>query len=110
MSNKKLQGLCYFCYYPKLSKLLPKKNLWILVTSANHMPRALECFRKAGFNVLPYPVDYQNRMDKYSGWSDLSAFWPSTGNFQKITVALHEWVGLMGYRLLGYTDSLFPKG
>ena len=65
------------------------------------MPRALGCFRKAGFNVLPYPVDYKNRLDRYYAWSDLGTFWPSTGNFQKIATALHEWVGLMVYRLVG---------
>ena len=93
----------------KLAKLIPKDGVWILVTSAYHMPRALGCFRKADFNVLPYPVDYQNRLDRYYGWSDLSAFWPSTDNFQKITKALHEWIGLAAYRLVNYTDSLFPK-
>jgi uncharacterized SAM-binding protein YcdF (DUF218 family) len=31
---------------------------WILVTSAYHMPRSVGLFRKAGFNVIPYPVDY----------------------------------------------------
>jgi len=93
----------------KLAKLLPMEGVWILVTSAYHMPRALGCFRKAGFHVLPYLVDYQNRLDEYYGWSNLTTYWPSTGNFKKITMALHEWIGLLVYRLLGYTDSLFPK-
>jgi uncharacterized SAM-binding protein YcdF (DUF218 family) len=31
---------------------------WILVTSAYHMPRAMSCFRAAGFTVEAYPVDY----------------------------------------------------
>ena len=92
----------------KLAKLIPKDGIWILVTSAYHMPRALGCFRESGFNVLPYPVDYQNKLDRYT-WLNLSTFWPSTGNFQKITKALHEWVGLVFYHLLGYTDSFFPK-
>ena len=93
----------------KLARLIPKEGIWVLVTSAYHMPRAMGCFLKAGYHVLPYPVDYQNRLDKYYGWSDLSAFWPSTGNVLKITVALHEWVGLVAYHLIGYTDSFFPK-
>ena len=29
---------------------------WLLVTSAEHMPRAIGCFRQAGFPVEAYPV------------------------------------------------------
>ncbi len=32
---------------------------WLLVTSAFHMPRAYALFRKAGFAVVPWPVDYR---------------------------------------------------
>lgn len=35
-----------------------KTDRWVLVTSAVHMPRAVGLFRQAGWNVLPYPVDY----------------------------------------------------
>lgn len=93
----------------RLARLIPKKGIWILVTSAYHMPRALGCFRKSGFNVLPYPVDYQNRLDRYYAWSDVTTYWPSTGNFQKINLVLHEWIGLVAYRFAGYTDSFFPE-
>ena len=31
---------------------------WLLVTSAWHIPRSMGLFRKAGFNVVAYPVDY----------------------------------------------------
>jgi uncharacterized SAM-binding protein YcdF (DUF218 family) len=30
---------------------------WLLVTSAAHMPRAIGCFRRAGFAVEACPVD-----------------------------------------------------
>ena len=93
----------------KLAKLIHREGIWVLVTSAYHMPRALGCFRKAGFNVLPYPVDYQNILDRYYSWSDLTTYWPSAGNFKKMNMALHEWVGLVAYRLVGYTDSFFPE-
>ena len=33
---------------------------WYLVTSAFHMPRAMGLFRKAGFEVVAYPVDYRH--------------------------------------------------
>ncbi len=32
---------------------------WLLVTSAYHMPRAVGLFRKVGFDVEPWPVDYR---------------------------------------------------
>ena len=33
---------------------------WILITSASHMPRALAVFRKQGWNVTPYSVDFRS--------------------------------------------------
>jgi uncharacterized SAM-binding protein YcdF (DUF218 family) len=37
--------------------LKPKpRERWLLVTEAFHMPRAVGCFRVAGFQVEPYPV------------------------------------------------------
>ena len=32
---------------------------WLLITSAFHMPRSVGLFRKAGFAVEPYPVDWR---------------------------------------------------
>src|SRR5262249_50634996 len=34
---------------------------WLVVTSAYHMPRAVGVFRKAGFAVEAYPVDWRTR-------------------------------------------------
>ena len=45
----------------EFSKVLgePKRGeRWLLVTSANHMPRSVGLFRKAGFAVEPYPVNW----------------------------------------------------
>ena len=39
---------------------------WLLITSAFHMPRAVGIFRKIGFAVEPYPVDFKTR-----GWIDV---------------------------------------
>src|SRR5262245_9148681 len=40
--------------------LKPKPSeRWLLVTSALHMPRAVGCFRTAGFQVEPYPVQFR---------------------------------------------------
>ena len=74
---------------------------WLLVTNAFHMPRAMGAFRKAGFNVIPFSVGWRTH-----GWHDL--WWPSapaTENLRRVDVAAHEWVGLLVYRLAGYSDE-----
>jgi len=77
---------------------------WLLVTSAFHMPRAVGLFRKAGFPVEAYPVDWRT-----AGRSSL--FWFTTvapdGLF-KTDLAIREWIGLIAYRLTGRTDDLLP--
>lgn len=77
---------------------------WVLVTSAYHMPRAVGVFRKAGFDVVPYPVDYRTR-----GRVDLMRLFETIGDGLKRTdVAFKEWVGLIAYRVTGRTDDLLP--
>ena len=76
---------------------------WLLVTSAIHMPRAVGAFRKAGFPVEAYPVDWRTR-----GWSYLwKPGWPLNG-LNATDFAAKEWVGLLAYRLAGYTPELLP--
>jgi putative transposase len=43
-------------YSAALLKPKPSER-WLLVTLALHMPRAVKCFRSAGFQVQPYPVE-----------------------------------------------------
>jgi uncharacterized SAM-binding protein YcdF (DUF218 family) len=43
-----------------------RSDRWLLVTSAWHMPRAMETFRKEGWNVVAHPVDF--RSDPYVNW------------------------------------------
>ena len=77
---------------------------WLLVTSAWHMPRAVGCFRKAGFDVTAYPVDYRTE-----GWSDLRHLndFASRG-LLLLDLMAKEWIGLVAYRLAGYSDQWFP--
>ena len=76
---------------------------WLLVTSGWHMPRSVGAFCAVGFQTIPYPVDY---LSGYQGRS------PSTiaRRLTNISVALHEYVGLIGYYLSGRTHSIFSKG
>ena len=77
---------------------------WLLVTSAIHMPRAIGAFRQAGFAVEAYPVDYQT-----NGWDDmLDVIGGLSGGLSHTDSALHEWVGLIAYRITGRTSELFP--
>ena len=77
---------------------------WLLVTSAYHMPRSVGLFRKAGFAVEPYPVDWRvgNRADLLR----FSAF--ALEGLQRTDLAVHEWIGLLAYRLTGKTRRLLP--
>jgi uncharacterized SAM-binding protein YcdF (DUF218 family) len=78
---------------------------WLLVTSAWHMPRAMGVFRKAGFAVEAFPVDYLTE-------ERLSEFVRVSGRAPRgLSIAddgFKEWAGLLAYRLVGYTDALFP--
>mgnify|MGYP001552060891 FL=1 len=81
-----------------LSAALPgvdKRRPWLLVTSAWHMPRALATFRAMGWNVTPYPVDY--RTGTRTPWTEYSLA-KSVWRWQ---IALHEWAGLLAYRVAG---------
>ena len=76
---------------------------WLLVTSASHMPRAVGVFRHAGWDVVPWPVNYRTGRS-LAVWYD-APFPERLGQFE---VALKEWIGLIAYRLMGRTDALFP--
>ena len=76
---------------------------WLLVTSAQHMPRAIGCFRKAGFAVEAYPVAWRTRASV-----TLTPSLNVGGNLAALDFAMHEWIGLLAYRLTGRTSSLLP--
>ena len=77
---------------------------WLLVTSAHHMPRAVGAFRRSGFQVDPYPVDWRTR-----GRADLLRPLGSVGDgLRRTDVATHEWVGLCVYWLTDRSSALFP--
>lgn len=89
-----------------VARHLPRGASIVLVTSAFHMPRSVGCFRQAGLDPLPYPVDFQN--GPLNPASDLIR--PDvTGNLHRLDMALHEYVGLAYYRLTGRTTELWPE-
>ena len=74
-------------------------EVWILVTSADHMPRAVGCFRQVGWPVVPDPVDFEAVRRLHISLAH---------GLDSIDLAAHEWLGLVFYRIAGWTDALFP--
>lgn len=77
---------------------------WILVTSAYHMPRSVGLFRAAGFDVLPFPVDYRSTGTAH----DLAPTAEISAGLGRLDVAAREWIGLLAYRASGRIADLVP--
>lgn len=73
---------------------------WALITSAMHMPRAVGCFREVGWTVLPWPVGYKAFNEGLLGNLGLK--------LEQLDLGVHEWIGLVAYRLAGRSSALFP--
>ncbi len=73
----------------------------LLVTSAWHMKRARFMFEKyaPGMEVVCAPADFENSMVAARSFSPME-FFPDHNAFLLNYLALHEWVGLAGYKLL----------
>jgi uncharacterized SAM-binding protein YcdF (DUF218 family) len=65
---------------------------FVLVTSAYHMPRAVELMERAGARPIPAPTDQQVAVDQSLQWS---YFVPQASALQNSEEALHEYVGLL---------------
>jgi len=76
---------------------------WLLVTSAFHMPRAMGCFRHAGFNVTAAPADWRGNRKVFR------RSWSASGNLSKLDLAAKEYIGLAVYKLRGRTAVLLPR-
>ena len=88
-----------------MKKLLKPRpgQVWLLVTSAYHMPRSVGAFRKVGWHVVPYPVDYLT-----SGHVSAASL-PDLGrNLHGFDDATRAWLALISYYATGKSDALFP--
>ena len=80
----------------------------ILVTSAQHMPRAFAVYKKLGLDVVPAPTDYTVTKGDWSRlWEPNLAtqffnFFPSVGNLSATTNAIKEYLGIMVYKFRGW--------
>jgi uncharacterized SAM-binding protein YcdF (DUF218 family) len=77
---------------------------WILITSALHMPRSVGIFCRAGWPVIPYPVDHMMMPG-----SHLRMELNLSGHLHDLKMSSREWVGLLAYYITGKTSSFFPE-
>jgi uncharacterized SAM-binding protein YcdF (DUF218 family) len=79
-------------------------EVWLLVTSAFHMPRAVGIFRAQDWPVVAYPVDYQTG----AGPDDPAYSADFLQNLGQSSLAIKEWISLLANQWLGHSDALFP--
>lgn len=77
---------------------------WLLLTSANHMPRAIGVFRKVGLPVEPWPVDYRTAGPADAG----RTFFSPIEGMRRLDMAVREWLGLFVYWITGRSAELLP--
>lgn len=87
----------------EMKRLLAQAGLTdpiLLVTSAFHMPRAVELFTREGLRVIPFPCDYQ-AADFPPGLQPprLLAWIPSAEGLRQSSMALCEFYGIIFYRI-----------
>lgn len=73
-----------------------RDDVWVLVTSASHMPRAMRSFEAAGWTgLVAWPVDYRT-----SSFRD-GVGWNLTRNLKILNGAIQEQIGQIAYRVTG---------
>lgn len=85
---------------PNIARMLDSLHLdktILLVTSASHMYRSVLVFRKYGFKVYTAPTDFQTSERTISRSTE---FFPSIWALELSTVALHEYYGILAYKIL----------
>ncbi|MBS1488486.1 MAG: YdcF family protein [Bacteroidetes bacterium] len=71
----------------------------LLVTSAYHMRRSAACFKKVGWPMDTFTVDFLSHQRNFYVDTLLIPKGEAIGNWQ---IIIREWVGLMMYKLVGY--------
>ena len=91
-------------YSKKLVKPKPG-SLWIVITSAYHMPRSVGIFQRQNWPVVAWPVDYRSHGP--SGNNQWTLFGGEA--LDLVDTAVREWIGLVAYFITDRTSALFPR-
>lgn len=85
----------------ELKKIMSSEseNKMLLITSSYHMPRAMACFKKQGFNMVAFSTDRIAGPTKFD--PDFLLI-PSATALTTWEVLIHEWIGIVSYWLMGY--------
>ena len=78
-----------------VTKLIPNDSTIILVTSAFHMHRSKYLFQKQGFEIIPFPVDFNSPNRKLS----IISFLPNLGAIGKTSIFIRENIARIYYKL-----------
>jgi uncharacterized SAM-binding protein YcdF (DUF218 family) len=79
-----------------VTKLISSNSSILLVTSAFHMHRSKYLFEKQGFNVTPFPVDFQTSSSKFT----ISNFIPAVGALSATSNYIRENIGRLYYKII----------
>ena len=72
-------------------------EVWLLATSASHMPRAMGVAARLHWKMVPWPTGYETLPTGSGPWFDLPH------NLTLADTAFHEWIGLLVY---GFSDKM----
>lgn len=76
-------------------KSLLRNQKFVLVTSAYHMPRAMEIFKNEGLQPIPAPTQFLTSRYRYNP----KYYFPSVVNLIHSDIALHEYMGMLWFKL-----------
>lgn len=79
-------------------------EVWLLVTSAFHMPRSMALFHRAGFETIAWPADYRTKGNERFGLPTHNPI----DLLSATSMAVREWIGLFAYWMSGKIDHILP--
>ena len=82
----------------KIIKSMLGEKRFILVTSAYHMPRSMALFTAQGMRPTPAPTGF---LIKEGNYLSPARFFPSSEGIHDAEVVVHEYLGILGARIMG---------